>query len=108
MKKVNEQIKRRLDSELEQVHFSKQQEVVQRIYPITWKQKLNKLWNKEITIPLIPISAAFVMFIMVIGYVEINPLELINHERVEKKLIDVGGNYYWKDDFERAMLKHEN
>jgi hypothetical protein len=108
LKKANEQLKRHLDNELEQVHFTTQQEVINRINRLTWKEKLHRLWNKEISIPLIPVSTAFIVLTMTIGYVEFYPWKQIDNATHEKKLIKVAGNYYWKDDFERALLKDEN
>jgi hypothetical protein len=105
---VNKQLKRHLDKEMEHIHFSRKQNVLNEIKRQTWKNKLHRLWNKEISIPLIPVSTAFVLFIMALGYVELSPLEQNDKKNQDKKLIQVAGNYYWKDEFERALLKNEN
>ncbi|WP_042142852.1 hypothetical protein [Paucisalibacillus sp. EB02] len=108
MKKVNKQLKRHLDKELEHIHFSRQQDVLNKIKHSTWNEKLHRIWNKEISIPLLPVSTAFIILIAAISYVELSPMEQIDNENQNKKLIQVAGNYYWKDDFERALLKNEN
>jgi hypothetical protein len=108
LKKTNELLKNQLDKELGPIQFSRHQEVLSSVYPKTWKQKFRRLWNKEITIPLLPVSAAFVLFIVMIGYVEIRPTDPSITSNQERVLIDVAGNYYWKDDFERELKKHEN
>lgn len=108
MKKANKQLKRHLDKEMEHIHFSRQKNVLNEIKRQTWKDKLHRLWNKEISIPLIPVSTAFVLLIMTLGYVELYPIEQLDNEEQNKKLIEVAGNYYWKDEFERALLKNEN
>ncbi|GIO28705.1 hypothetical protein [Ornithinibacillus bavariensis] len=108
MKQVNEHLKNQLDKELEIIQFSGQKEVLNRVYPKTWKQKFLKLWNKELTIPIVPVSAVFVLLIMVIGYVEIKPTEHSNRDNEKRELINVAGNYYWKDAFEKELKKHED
>ncbi|MFS0674289.1 hypothetical protein [Ornithinibacillus sp. 179-J 7C1 HS] len=108
MMKAKEQLKVNLDKEVESIQFTKHQEVLEQVYPTTWKQKLHKLWNKEISIPLIPVSTVFALMVIAIGYVEINTSEKINNPNQEKVIIQVAGNYYWKDEFERALLKNEN
>ena len=106
MKKANEQLKRHLDKELEQIQFSRQVEVMNKITRITWKDKLHRLWNKEITIPLIPISAVLALCIVLIGYKEKWQEEPKNTN--SGVLITVAGSYYWKEDLERMMSENEN
>jgi hypothetical protein len=108
LKKAEEQLKRQLDNELEQIQFTTKQAVIKRVYPTSWKEKLHKLWNKEITIPLIPVSVTFVLLIVSLGYLELKPVERQVTETDERELIQVAGNYYWKDDLERVLMNNEN
>ena len=106
MKKANRQLKNHLDKELTQIQFSGQLEVMNKINQITWKDKLHRLWNKEISIPLIPVGAVLALCIFWIGYKEIPQDERKNTN--SGVLISVAGSYYWKDDFERMMSENEN
>ncbi|MEN2768434.1 hypothetical protein [Ornithinibacillus xuwenensis] len=103
-----ERIKAHLNNELKHTHFTKQQDVLKRVYPHTWKQKIVTLWNKEIQIPIIPITALFVLVMVSVGSLENSPTDSIDEHNKERVLVDIAGNYYWEDEFERALLKHEN
>jgi len=107
MTEKKRQLKNQLDHELKSLHFSKQKDVLERTHPVTWRQKASKLWNKEINIPLVPVSALCVVLLLLFGYKEMILPEMDN-TTVEKELIDVAGNMYWKDDFEKVMIKHED
>ncbi|SHF86332.1 hypothetical protein [Ornithinibacillus halophilus] len=97
--------KNQLDHELQNIHFNKQEEVLDKAYPTTWKQKLSKLWNKEIDIPLLPVGAVFVLMLFGYGYKDI-----FNNDRMyeDKELVEIAGNTYWKDELEKVMGKYED
>lgn len=106
--KAKEQLKGNLDKEVESIQFTKHQEVLEQVYPTTWKQKLHKLWNKEISIPLIPVSTVCVLFIIVISYPEIRSIEPLPKDEANRAIKEIAGYYYWEDDYERALLRDED
>ncbi|WP_010098846.1 hypothetical protein [Ornithinibacillus scapharcae] len=109
MKNTRKDIKSQLDKELEQFQFSKKDAVINRLYPLSWKAKLQKLWNTEVTIPLVPVSAFFVLLIMGIGYMEMKPTNESNlKDDAVSVLVVVADNYYWKNDIERVLQDDEN
>ena len=99
------QIKKHIEEELEGLHFTKQENVLNQLknHP-TWKTRFKQLWNKEITIPLLPVSSAFVLLIF--GYGFFNMYEL-NNQFEQKEFIEIGGNTYWKDEIE-GMIDNED
>ncbi|MFD2045094.1 hypothetical protein ACFSTA_15530 [Ornithinibacillus salinisoli] len=101
------QFKKQLDKELASITFCKQNNVLDRAYPRTWKDKIRNLWNKEVEVPLLPISAVCVIIMFSFGYKEfyLNQHQVITNENV---LIEVAGNTYWKEDLERAMIRNED
>lgn len=107
MKKDKKPLKQQLDHELNHLQFFKHEDVLKQTHPETWRQKAGQLWNKEISIPLLPISAICIVLFLLFGYKEIILPEMDNASD-EKVLIEVSGNMYWKDDFERAMIEHED
>lgn len=99
-----EQVKKQLDHELSGLHFTSQKHVLEQLHAITWKEKVASFWNKEIELPLLPISAVFMLLIVGFGAKEL----LKNPHIEEQTVIKAGGSFYWKDDFERMVLKNEN
>ncbi|MBS3682097.1 hypothetical protein KGF86_18045 [Ornithinibacillus massiliensis] len=100
MKKTKAQLKGKLDKEMEHIQFSNHQQVLNHVYPTTWKQKLLKLWNKEISIPLVPISVVLVLFILVMGYPAIKSIEQRPEEGASDSIkhVDGSGYFYWESN----------
>lgn len=98
------QIKKHLDQELKDIHFTKQADVLKQLKPKGWKMRLKQLWNKEISIPLLPVSSVFVLFIFGYGYFNIYDT---NQQFEEKETIEFGGSTYWKNEVE-GMITDED
>ena len=93
------EIKKHLDMELKNLTFTKQADVLNQLHPTGWKMKLKRLWNKEISIPLLPVSSVFVLFILGYGFLNIYD----NQQFDDKELIELGGSTYWKNEVERRL-----
>lgn len=98
------QIKRHLDKELENVHFTKHADVLNQLKPKSKRMKLKQFWNKEISIPLLPVSSAFVLFIFGFGFTNIYDT---NQQFKQKEIVELGESFYWKDDIE-GMIADED
>ncbi|MGM0902217.1 MAG: hypothetical protein ACQEXB_14120 [Bacillota bacterium] len=108
MNREKEIIKQKLDDELRYVKFTRQEDVRNRINPVTWKNKLSSFLNKEFEVPLMPIFTAVTLLFLSWGIWkftnENDPQPLLS----QKELVEAGGNIYWKDQLERAVVLHEN
>jgi hypothetical protein len=108
MNQEKEKFKQKLDDELRHVKFTKQQDILNRIYPVTWKDKLSSFLNKEVEIPLMPVFTAATLVFFSWGVWtftnEKDPQPLLSHQ----ELVEAGGNIYWKDQLERAVVLNEN
>jgi hypothetical protein len=108
MNREKEKFKQKLDEELQPVKFTKQQDVLNRINPVTFKEKLSSFMNKEIEIPLMPTFTAFAILFFSWGLWmftnEKDSQTLLTHQ----ELVEVGGNIYWKDQLERVVVLYEN
>lgn len=93
---------------MESIQFTKQKEVLKQVYPTTMKQKIHKLWNKEIVVPLVPVSAIAFLLIVAISIPEIKSLKPPADNEANQTIIEVAGYYYWEDDYERALLRDED
>lgn len=100
-------MKKQLDKELEHLRFTKQRNIMGRMGKPTWKQRLNSLWHKEIEIPLLPV-AAFGMMIVLLSGLTFAGNEISYTTRDSNETIKIGGNVYWKEDFEKLVKKYEN
>lgn len=94
------QAKEQLDRELREIHFTKQREVLTAIRKPTWRKKLNNLWNKEVSIPLFPVSSLLVILLFSFGLYTVND---INQDMEPRKLIEIGDSIYWKQEMEGRM-----
>ncbi|MBU9720887.1 MULTISPECIES: hypothetical protein [Bacillaceae] len=92
------ELKGKLDKELVPVVFSEKSkvEVLSLTHPQTLQEKLKGWWNKDVTIPLIPIGAVLVLFITVGSVMAV----MENDVEVQRYLIEKGGNLYWSDMLE--------
>lgn len=101
----NEQkaIHKKLHQELAHIHFSGSEEVLKRTHPKTFSQKLSEWWNKEVSIFLLPVGIVMLLIISVITIPTVPQDTEINVKN--RELIQVGGNFYWKDLFEEVSKK---
>lgn len=97
------QIRHQINEEMSHVSFSGKDKVLQKTHPITWTEKLGKWLNKEITIPLVPVSVASLLLITALLF----PAMLLedDHHLPTREIVEVGGNYYWSDLFEEVRNK---
>ncbi|MBM4764401.1 hypothetical protein [Bacillus sp. B15-48] len=105
MNDEKKQIKAQLDRELQEVKFTKQQKVLNRTHPISFKQRLLALWNKELEVPLLPVSSVIILTFLVFGMFAWNnePHTSLS----QRELVEAGGNTYWKDELEKVVVLHE-
>lgn len=104
--KKTDNVKKQLDEQLEEIKFTKQQEVIREIRRLTWKEKLASIWNKEIEIPLLPVGGVCMLLFLTFGTKLFS--SDINNPSNERVIVEIGGNFYWKDEFERVVINDEN
>ena len=97
-------VKERLDKELQELQFTKQADVLKKLQDNSWRTKLHRLWNKELSIPLLPVSSVFAIFLFAYGVFQINELTP-QHEY--RETIEIGGSMYYKDDVERRLADED-
>lgn len=104
-----ESMNKRLREELEELRFGGQEDVVRRTHPRSWRDRLLELWNKELELPVVPLGLSFVILLAVATASQLRSSddgsEAVDNRR---ELVEVGGNTYWKDDYERAVAAIEN
>lgn len=110
MNKQRQTLKKQLDNELKHLTFSNQQDVVDRLQSITWKQKAMLIWNKEIELPLLPIAAICMVICLSLGmkYIAGNGSISDSTARKTGELVKIDGYVYWKDDLEKMVARYEN
>jgi hypothetical protein len=86
-----------LEEELTQYKFIAAGKVTARTHPKSFREKLDRLWNKEISIPLVPVGAALFLFLSAGSAFIISETAPDGH----RELIEKGGNIYWSDLLER-------
>ncbi len=94
-------VKQKLDSELAHVSFSGSAKVLQRTHPKKLSEKIRYWLNKEITVPLVPITVT----VAILFSVSFIPTFLDDQPEQHRQLIQVGGNYYWSDLYEVVSKK---
>lgn len=97
-------VKQKLDEELRTLQFTKQADVLEKLIQPTQKDKLHAWWNKEIAIPILPVSSA--VFLLLFGYGFFTLYDSYE-ENEEKTVIEINGNTYWKDELERRISIEE-
>ncbi|WP_158629981.1 hypothetical protein [Cohnella sp. AR92] len=108
MRPEQEFIRKKLDEELGDLHFLKSAEVLERTHPRSWRAKLRAIWNYELELPLIPISASLAVLLAILFVVPFKG-DVYKGERrgdsphADRQLVEAGGNTYWKDDYEKAV-----
>ncbi|MHA6251860.1 hypothetical protein [Oceanobacillus sp. CAU 1775] len=102
--KEKQQIREQLVNELKDIRFTKKAEVLKQIEDRSWKTKFHRLWNKEISIPLLPVSSVFAVFLFAYGVFQISEM---NPNYEIKETIVIGGNMYVKEDVERRLADED-
>ncbi|WP_017754807.1 hypothetical protein [Calidifontibacillus oryziterrae] len=104
-KEISE-IKKQLDNELRHIHFSNENNVLERSHPRTFLQKIKYWWNKEITIPLVPVGA---IIVIVMGSALTDELGSLNSQKQvisqQRQLVKIAGNIYWNDLVEEELRR---
>ncbi|AIQ51014.1 hypothetical protein [Paenibacillus sp. FSL R7-0331] len=112
MDNERETLRQRLEEELAHVTFSGHERVLKQTHPPTVRARLSALWNKELDIPLKPLSAAAAVLatgILLFYTPQITTKQQQSVELQERReLIETGGNTYWKDLYEQAVKQHEH
>lgn len=107
-KKERESIKENLNAELADVDFTRAADVLRRTHPRTWQQRFTAWWNRELSLPIIPIGIGFVLLLFLVGVVQLRDYaDLPRSSHHGNELVQAGGNTYWKKDYERAVAMLE-
>jgi hypothetical protein len=102
-------IKKRLDEELSALYFTRDDEVLRRAHPRSWKERLAALWNKEIEVPLFPLGVSMAVILTVVTLTQLESfMDADGTLEEQRQLIEAGGNTYWKDDYEKAVASVES
>ncbi|MFC4597606.1 hypothetical protein [Cohnella hongkongensis] len=101
---------KRLREELEELRFGGQENVLRRVRPRSWRDRLLALWNKELEIPVVPLGLSFAVILAVVAAAQLrNPDGGEEDASMDRRqLIEVGGNTYWKDEYEKAVASIES
>ncbi|WP_156317847.1 hypothetical protein [Bacillus sp. CHD6a] len=105
--KEKQAVRKRLDDELKDFHFTGCEKVLQKTHPNSFKEKLSSFWNKEVELPILPIIMATVLMISTISLREDRKNELTTTQ-ANREIIQIAGYTYWKDDYERMVKEHES
>ncbi|BBI31658.1 hypothetical protein [Cohnella abietis] len=111
MKPEQELIKRQLEEELELLRFSRGREVLERTHPRSWRSRLKAFWNKEIELPVIPLGVGIALIATIVMIAQLDKDEHRGADAIylqKRQLIEIGGNTYWKDDYEKAVSEDES
>jgi len=96
---MSDNMKQKLDQELEDVTFSSQQEVLKRVESDSFRMRLSRWLNKEVEVPVVPAATASLLL-----FVSISLYPLFDSEQkpadpsvsYEDELIERGGSVYLK------------
>ncbi|BAC15313.1 hypothetical protein [Oceanobacillus iheyensis HTE831] len=108
MKRQQQTIKQQLDNELEQLTFTKQAVIIHHVQKQTWKQKCAAIWNKEIEVPLIPVTSVSLVVLLSVGIAFSGDSDSTPENTHSYETIKVGGNVYIKEDFEELVMQYED
>ncbi|QHT60892.1 hypothetical protein GXP70_13660 [Paenibacillus lycopersici] len=100
-------MKAALDQELEPLRFSDRAraQVLRSTHPRGLSGKLLALWNKELEIPVVPVTAAVAVLagMLFFGRLRGVPSEERPDSAVQRVLVVEGSNVYWQDEYEKAV-----
>lgn len=113
MRSEEQEMAEQLKQELEEIRFLGAEKVISRTFPKSSRERLSSLWNKEVEISAAAIgyfgAAAAVLLLggllwreAIVKPAVSVPLQMSN------ELLEAGGNYYWKDQYERMVARLEN
>lgn len=108
-------IRQQLHNELEYVHFQGHEQVIRQTHPVTWRSSLHMIWNYELEWSWKPsgiVTAAIISALAILLTIQqVNPPSRVGMEGngtyEKRQLIDIGGNIYWQDAYERAVKQYE-
>ncbi|GGP09633.1 hypothetical protein [Oceanobacillus neutriphilus] len=92
--------KEKLDSDLHSIHFTKQENVLQKLKEKEQRTKWHRFWNKEISIPVIPVSTVFITGLAIFTFIGLNGNKPVDDEPL---FIEFGGSTYLQQQFERKI-----
>lgn len=93
---MNSNFKKEVDHELQHERFSSKEDVLERVRkPVTLKEKIHAVWNKEIEIPVVPLATSIVLAVtmIVVPYTSKSP-------QPKTGIVEIDGSYYWQDRVE--------
>lgn len=98
MDREKERMKKKLEEELNDVTFTRQNQVLLKIEEKSLREKLALFLNKEIEINVIPVSLAIMLIALPLSY------GIVKNSNVsERKMIEFAGSYYWEDELEGRL-----
>ncbi|MGY3716184.1 hypothetical protein ACWE42_11760 [Sutcliffiella cohnii] len=98
MDREKERMKKKLEEELNDVTFTRQNQVLLKIEKKSFREKLALFLNKEIEINVIPVSLAIMLIALPLSY------GIVKNSNVsERKMIEIAGSYYWEDELEGRL-----
>ena len=98
MDREKERMKKKLEEELNDVTFTRQNQVLLKIEKKSLREKLALFLNKEIEINVIPVSLAIMLIALPLSY------GIVKNSNVsERKMIEIAGSYYWEDELEGRL-----
>ncbi|MBB3125799.1 hypothetical protein FHS19_000453 [Paenibacillus rhizosphaerae] len=102
-------IKRTLEQELSEIRFTQAEEVLRATHPRSWRDRVRAFLNKELELPLVPLGTAplFLMAALFVYHLAEQPKTHPGGPQLHRELIEEGGSYYWKDEYERKVNGHE-
>ncbi|MEI3604414.1 hypothetical protein SPD48_01800 [Pseudogracilibacillus sp. SE30717A] len=106
MNKERSNLKEQLNKELNHLHFLGQQKVLNHIHNKSWKQRIKLFMNKEIELPILPVSTVFLLLFLSFATKSIILDDGLGRNK-EKILIEAGGNVYWKEELLKVESKDE-
>ncbi|WBL15489.1 hypothetical protein [Sutcliffiella sp. NC1] len=96
-------MKKKLDEELNDVTFTRQNQVLLKIEKKSFREKMDLLLNKDIEINIIPVSLAIMLIALPLSY------GIVKNSNVsERKMIEIAGSYYWEDELEGRLKIDED
>jgi hypothetical protein len=113
MRSEEQDLAQQLKQELEEIRFLGADKVIHRTFPKTGRERLSSLWNKEIEISAAAIGylSAAVAVLLFGGLLwkeaTVKPAASVPFQ-ASNELLEAGGSYYWKDQYERMVARLEN
>lgn len=106
MTKKTTSLKSQLNHELKHLTFTKHDDVIRQIRPVTWKQKITAFLNKEIELSLLPLATIIMILFIPIGiYTTITVKPATNSDQ---ELVNIKGYVYWKGQLETVVMRDED